>query len=585
MYILGLSCYYHDSSATLLKDGKIVAACEEERFTRKKHDSSFPLNSIRYCLDSQKIDIEKIEYIGFYEKPLLKFERIIYQHLHSFPLSYKLFLSSTPSLINEKLRVVEKIKKELKYKGDVLFVPHHMAHAASAFLVSPFEKAAILTSDGVGEWTTTAYGIGEKNKISLLKEIKFPHSIGLLYSTITAYLGFSVNNSEYKVMSLSSYGDMNTGTNKYYKKLKQIIDIKDDGSFRMDMSYFEFIYKNRMPSKKLCSLLDGPIRKEELITRRHKDIAAGLQLITEEILTKILNHIHKTVKSDNLVMAGGVALNSVYNGKILAKTPFKRLWIQPNSSDGGTSIGAAAYIYNTILGKKRNYVMEDAYLGPEFSNEEIEYFFDSNKIKYTVFKNNDYLVKKTAKLIYENNVIGYFQGRMEFGPRALGARSILSNPCNKKMQEILNTKVKHRESFRPFAPAVCKEDALKYFECDMPIPDSADFMLMVYPVKKEWREKIPSVTHVDGSGRLQTIEIKDNPLYYALIKEFGKLSGIPILVNTSFNIRGEPIVCTPYDAYRCMMGTGIDCLVIGKYLVKREDNLQDKWDSEKAAID
>jgi carbamoyltransferase len=496
------------------------------------------------------------------------------------------FLSSTPSWINEKLRIVEKIKKELKYDGDILFVNHHMAHAASAFLVCPYEKAAIFTVDGVGEWTTTAYGVGKDNSINLMKEIKFPHSIGLLYSTITAYLGFSVNNSEYKVMGLSPYGDMNPRTNKYYKRLKQVVDVKDDGSFRMDMSYFTYVYKDRMPSKKLCSLLDGPIRKKESeLTQRHKDIAAALQILTEEILTKIIIHIHKVTKEDYLVMAGGVALNSVYNGKILSKTPFKKVWMQPNASDGGTSIGAATYVYNTILNKKRDYVMKDAYLGPEFSDKEIKEFLDSKKIKYSTFKNEEELIKKTAKLAYEDNVIGWFQGRMEWGPRALGSRSILSNACNPKMQEILNLKVKHREKFRPFAPVVCEDDASKYFKCDTPIPEPTDFMLMVYPVKKEWQKKIPAVTHVDGSGRLQTIRREQNKLYYDVIKEFGKLSGIPILINTSFNIRGEPIVCTPYDAYKCMMGTGIDFLVIGKFLVKRSDNPDDMWDCEANAKD
>lgn len=586
MYILGISCYYHDASAALLKDGIIVAAAEEERFTRKKHDISFPINAIDYCLKSQKISIDDVDYIGFYEKPLVKFERLLSQHLEMFPFSLKTFLSSTPSWINEKLRVIRVIKKKLKYKKDVIFIEHHMAHAASSFLVSPFKKAAILTVDGVGEWTTTAYGIGENNDINLMKEIKFPHSLGLLYSTITAYLGFSVNNSEYKVMGLSPYGDMNKNTNQYYKKLKRVIDIKEDGSFRFDMDYFVYHYKDRMPSKKLCDLLDGPVRtKESEITQRHKDIAAALQLIYEEALFKILNHVYNETKCENIVIGGGCGLNSVANGKILENTPFKKIWIQPNSSDGGTSIGAVTYIYNTILGKERNYVMKDAYLGPEFTNEEIKDFLDKNQIKYHTFKDETDTLKATAKLIFNNQVVGWFQGRMEWGPRALGSRSILSNPCNKDMQEILNLKVKHREKFRPFAPVVCEDDAMNYFECDNPIPEPSDFMLMVYPIKKEWRKKIPAVTHVDGSGRLQTIRRFQNPVYYDLIKEFGNLSGVPILINTSFNIRGEPIVCSPYDAYKCMMGTGIDYLVMGKFLIKREENSKDIWDSEKYAQD
>ncbi|NTV23203.1 MAG: carbamoyltransferase [Nanoarchaeota archaeon] len=586
MYILGISCYYHDASCALLKDGVIVAAAEEERFTRKKHDSSFPINAIIYCLESQGISASELDYVGFYEKPLVKFERLLSQHLAGFPWSLKVFLSSTPSWINEKLRVVGTIKKKLRYKGDVLFIEHHLAHAASTFLVSPFKEAAIVTVDGVGEWTTTSYGFGKGNEITLSKEMKFPHSIGLLYSTITAYLGFSVNNSEYKVMGLSPYGNMDRKTNQYYRKLLSIIDLKEDGSFGFDMSYFRYHYTDRMPSEKMCKLFGGPVRnKESEVTQRHKDIAAAVQLVTEDILTKIITHCHKETGQENLVMAGGVALNSVYNGKILSKTPFKRIWIQPNASDGGTSIGAAAYIYFTILGNKRKKAMEDAYLGPEFTDKEIEDALDAGEIKYHKFKSEEELVKKTAKLIYENQVVGWFQGRMEWGPRALGARSILSNACNKDMKEILNLKVKHREAFRPFAPVVCKDDAAKYFECDEPIPEPTDYMLMVYPVKKDVRKKIPAVTHVDGSGRLQTVTREQNRLYYDVIKEFGKLSGIPILINTSFNIRGEPIVCGPKEAYKCMMGTGIDCLVIGNYIVYRDENKKDIWDSEKIATD
>jgi len=586
MYILGIGCYYHDSSATLLKDGTIVAAGAEERFTRKKHDNSFPINAVKYCLKSQNISIKDIDYIGFYEKPFIKFERVLSQHLEMFPLSLKTFLSSLPTWINEKLRVPKIIKRKLKYKGDIFFIEHHMAHAASCFLVSPFKKAAIFTVDGVGEWTTTAYGIGESNSIKLIKEIIFPDSIGLLYSTITAYLGFSVNNSEYKVMGLSACGNMDKNSNPYYPKLKKVIDIKEDGSFALDLSYFVYHYKDRMHSKKLYKLLGGPVTKRgSEMGQRHKDIAAALQMITEEALLKIINNVYKVTKCENLVLAGGVGLNSVNNGKILRESPFKKIWIQPDAGDGGTSLGAAFYVYNTILGKKRNFIFTNAYLGPEFSTQYIKNFLDKNKIKYSKFKDDKDLIKKTAKLIYDNNVIGWFQGRMEWGPRALGSRSILSNACNRDMQRLLNEKVKHREKFRPFAPVVCEDDALKYFECDNPIPEPTDFMLMVYPIKKKWHDKIPAVTHVDGSGRLQTIRRSQNPLYYNLIKEFGKLSGIPILINTSFNIRGEPIVCTPYDAYKCMMGTGIDYLVIDKFLVRRNDNPKDMWDSEKYAKD
>ncbi|MBU2615810.1 MAG: carbamoyltransferase [Nanoarchaeota archaeon] len=586
MNILGISCYYHDSSAALLKDGKIVAAAQEERFTRKKHDTSFPVNSVEYCLKSQNLTIKDIDYIAFYEKPLLKFERLLYQHLQYFPKSYKIFLSNMPTWFNEKLRILKTIKKKLGYKKNVLFIEHHMAHAAGSFFPSPFRKSAIITIDGVGEWTTTSYGIGEQNKITLLKHINFPHSLGLLYSTITAYLGFSVNNSEYKVMGLSPYGDTDRKTNIYYNKLNKIIEIKEDGSYKLNIDYFTYSYKNRMPSKKLCLLLGGEVRNpDEEITQRHKDIAAALQLVYEDALFKIAKHVHKETKCENLVIAGGCALNSVANGKILKNSPFKNIWCQPDPGDGGTSIGAALFIWNSLLNKKRDYVLDNPYLGPKYSDTEIKEFLKDNSIKFSNFENEEELTKSVSKLIFEDNVVGWFQGRMEWGPRALGSRSILSNPTNPKMQEILNLRVKHREKFRPFAPVVCEDDALKYFDCDIPIPRPTDFMLMVYPIKKEWHRKIPSVTHVDGSGRLQTIRREDNHLYYDLIKEFGKLSKIPILINTSFNIRGEPIACTPKDAYRCMMGTGIDYLVMGSFLIKRENNPKDIWDSEELAKD
>lgn len=585
MYILGVSCFYHDSSAAILKDGEIIAAAAEERFTRKKHDIDFPINAIEYCLKASGIDISEVDYIAFYEKPFIKFERVLHQHLQMFPKSYKTFISLMPSWFKEKLRIMKLIRKKLKYKGDVLFVEHHLAHAAS-FLMSPFQKAAIFTVDGVGEWTTTAYGIGNGNDIELIKEITFPDSLGLLYSTITAYLGFKVNNSEYKVMGLSPYGNMDREKNPYYEKLKQIVDVKKDGSYRFDMDYFIYHYKDKMPSRKLCKLLEGRARRpSDELTQRHKDIAAALQMVTEDILTSMLKFVHDKIKCDNLVISGGVGLNSVYNGKILKNTGFKKIWAQPDPGDGGTSMSACLYTYNTILGNKRKFQLKDAYFGPSFPDKQIEQFLQKNKIKYKQFKTEKQLIKDVAKLIYKDNVIGWFQGKMEWGPRALGSRSILSNPCNPKMQEILNLKVKHREKFRPFAPVVCEDDALTYFECDKPVPLPTDFMLMVYPIKEKYHEKIPAVTHVDGSGRLQTIRRDQNSLYYDLIKEFGRLSKIPILINTSFNIRGEPIVCTPQHAYKCMMGTGIDYLVIGNYLIKRKDNPKDMWDSEKTAKD
>ncbi|MBI5065229.1 carbamoyltransferase [Candidatus Woesearchaeota archaeon] len=577
MHILGISCYYHDSSACLIKDGIIVAAAEEERFTRKKHDTSFPINAINFCLKEAGITSDRIDWVAFYEKPLLKFERLLNQHIEMFPRSFPMFYQAMPNWLSEKLRISSTIKKKLKYKKPVFYTEHHMSHAASSFLVSPFKEAAILTVDGIGEWDSTTLGIGKENDIKIIKRLHFPHSLGLLYSTLTAFLGFSVNNSEYKVMGLAPYGEPT-----YYDEFKKIIDIKDDGSYKLNMDYFVFHYKSTMPSKKMMELL-GPMRKkEDPVTKRHKDIAASLQKITEEAIFKMLNHLHEITGTDNLCMAGGVALNSVANGKITKNTPFKKVFINPAAGDAGGSMGAALYAYNTILGNSRKQVFESPYLGPGYSNEYIQAFLEKNNIVHSKFKNDEELIKKTAQLIHDNNVIGWYQGRMEWGPRALGARSILSNACNPNMKEILNTKVKHREHFRPFAPVITEEDVHEWFEIDK---DEEPYMLFVYPVKEDKRKLIPSVTHVDGSGRLQTINNKQNSRYYGVIKEFEKLSGIPILINTSFNIRGEPIVCSPYEAYKCMMGTGIDYLVMGDFLIKRQDNQQHIWDSESLATD
>ena len=570
MNILGISCLYHDAAACLLKDGKIAAAAEEERFTRKKHDNSFPINSINFCLKKGNIKINVVDYIAFYEKPIIKFDRILNSHLETFPKSFWTFFMTMPHFLNEKLKIPSIIRKKLKYDGEILFIEHHLAHAASAFLTSQFKKAAILTVDGVGEWATTAWGYGDGNKINLLKEIQFPHSLGLLYSTVTAYLGFKTNNDEYKIMGLASYGKP-----IYLDKFKEIVDIKEDGSYHLDMDYFVYHYKLSMPSKKFIEKF-GPARSpNSQINQRHEDIAASLQAILEEILFKILNHVHKKIKSDNLCMAGGVALNSSANGKILKNTKFKKIFIQPASSDAGGSLGSAFYVYNTILGNKRNYFMDHAYLGPEFSTDEIRNYLKTNKINFKEFENDNELIEKTAKLIFENKIIGWFQGRMEWGPRALGNRSILANPCNPKMKDTLNRRVKHREDFRPFAPVVLSKDTKKYFETTHNDP----FMLFVYPIRKDKQRLIPSVTHVDGTGRLQTIEMKQNPRYYKLINKFENFSGVPVLINTSFNIKGEPIVCTPEDAYKCMMGTGIDYLIMDKFLISKKSNLRDAWDS------
>jgi carbamoyltransferase len=585
IYILGISAFFHDSSVALIKDGELIAASEEERFTRKKHDTSFPINAIESCLEIGGITIKDVSIVAFYEKPFLKMERILSQHMEMWPLSFMSFYKAVPSWINQKLRVPKYIRKNLKFGGDIMFIPHHLCHAASSYLVSPFKESAIFTIDGVGEWATTTVGKAKGNRIVLDKQINFPHSVGLLYSTITAYLGFKVNNSEYKVMGLSPYGLVDRKKNTYYHRMQKIITLHDDGSYAFDMSYFVYHYKQTMPSKKLCELLGGPIRTGEEITQRHKDIAAANQMISEDIALHILNNLQKETKSKNICIAGGCALNSVLNGKILSNTKFENIYMQPAAGDGGTSIGAAYYAYNSVLGHKRNYIQKTAYWGPEFTNAQIELFLKRKGAKFSKFKNKKDKIETTAKILNDSNVIGWFQGRMEWGPRALGSRSILANPCNPDMQNIVNLKVKHREKFRPFAPVVCEDDANKYFNCDTPIPKPTDFMLMVYPVRKQYHKKIPSVTHVDGSGRLQTIRHEDNPDYYDVIKAFGKLSKIPILINTSFNIRGEPIVMTPEHAYRCMMGTGIDYLVIGDYLIKRADNPKDMWDSEKYAKD
>ena len=578
-YVLGISCYYHDSSATLLKDGQIVSAAQEERFTRIKHDTSFPINAIAYCFESERITIKDVKHVAFYEKPFLKFERLLHQHLTTFPWGFQTFLQAMPSWVRYKLRVTKTIRKKLKFGGAIAFIPHHLAHAASTFLPSPFKDAAIVTADGVGEWATTTIGKGSGNSVELIHELQFPHSLGLLYSTITAYLGFSVNNSEYKVMGLSAYGNLDKDTNHYYRKLLSIFDIKNDGSYRLKLEFFKYHYSDRMPSLRLCQLLGGPVRKKESeITKRHKDIAAALQLVLEEVMNGLLEEAYRQTGCENVVLAGGVALNSVYNGKILKNTKFKNLWIQPDAGDGGTSMGAALYLYNCILNHKRNYVLENIYLGPSYSDAYIEHFLSESGIKYSKFKGQKDLSEKVAKLIFENKIIGWFQGRMEWGPRALGARSILANPTNTGMQNILNTKVKLREEFRPFAPVVPYEDANTYFICDKPIPDAADFMLMVYPAREKYKKIIPAVVHQDGTGRLQTVKKRLNPLYYQTIKEFEKLSGMPIIINTSLNVRGEPMVCSPEDAYRCMMGTEIDYMVMGHFLVGRSDNMKDAFD-------
>nr|MCK4930088.1 carbamoyltransferase [Nanoarchaeota archaeon] len=561
LYILGISCYYHDAAACLVKDGILVTAAEEERFTREKHDNSFPTNAIKYCLKEAGINSDQLNYVAFYEKPLLKFERILHTFVKTFPKSFWYFYKAVPSWINEKLRVQKIMKKKIKYKGRIFYLNHHLSHAASSYLVSPFKESAILTFDGVGEWATATIGHAKGDSIEIIKEIDFPNSLGLFYSTFTAYLGFKVNNDEYKVMGLAAYGKPT-----FYEKLRKIIDIREDGSFKLAMSYFDYEHRERMFSKKTIRLL-GPSRKKgERITKRHQDIASSIQKITEEIVIKAANHAYKLIKSKNLCFAGGVALNCVANGKILRNTLFKKLFIQPAAGDSGCALGAAFYAYNSILGKPRNYVLKNAYFGPEYSNKEIKAFLDNNNIKYE-FLEDKKLLSLVAKLIWNNKIIGWFQGRMEFGPRALGNRSILANPCNPKMKDVLNKKVKHREEFRPFAPAVLAEEAHKYFV--MWIVSESPFMLQTFDVRKEKRKVLPSITHVDGTARIQTVSKKQNPRFYELIREFKKLSRVPVVINTSFNVRGEPIVNTPENAYNCFKNTKIDYLIIGNYIIKK----------------
>ncbi|MBI3037324.1 carbamoyltransferase [Candidatus Woesearchaeota archaeon] len=575
MNILGISCFYHDSSAALLQDGKIVAAAQEERWTRKKHDISFPENAIRYCLQEAGITIGNVDAVGFYEKPLLKFERLLSSHIETFPKSYKVFVQALPSWITEKLRIPGMLRSRLKYDGNVFFVEHHMAHAASSFHVSPFREAAIFTADGVGEWTTTALGFGKGKEVTLLKELHFPHSLGLLYSAVTAYLGFKVNNDEYKVMGLAPYGKPTC-----YGVFKKIIDVKEDGSYRLDMSYFTFHYGARMFSRKFEQAFGPARQKEGPVDERHKDIAASLQKVVEEVVFAAVNHLYDITKTKNLCLAGGVALNSVANGKLTKMTPFRNVYCPPAPSDPGAAVGAATVVYHMLLGKPRTSVMDRPDLGPGFSHEKIRQFLDGRNIVYRELSEKE-LIKNVAKLLWQDNVVGWFQGRMEFGERALGNRSILASPCNPEMRDILNLKVKHREQFRPFAPVVTAEDSKRFFDVDIEVP----FMSFVYPVRKEKRKVLPAVTHVDGSGRLQTIRRAHNQRYYDLIREFEKLSKVPVLVNTSFNIRGEPIVMTPEHAYRCFTGTGIDCLAMDTFLIRRRDNKKDLWDSESLAKD
>lgn len=591
-HILGISAFYHDSAAALVRDGDIVAAASEERFTRKKGDAGFPALAVAYCLKEAGIAAEQIDYVGFYDKPLLKFERILETYLGVAPKGFGSFLKAGPLWIKEKLYQERMLRDDLGgFTGPVLFAEHHESHAASAFYPSPFQEAAILTMDGVGEWSTASLGVGSGNDIKLLKDIRWPHSLGLLYSAFTYYTGFKVNSGEYKVMGLAPYGDP-----KYVNLIyKHILDLKEDGSFTLDQRYFNYLSGFTMTSETFHELFGGaPREPESNLTQKEMDLAASVQVVCEEVMLRMAAHAHRETGLENLCLAGGVALNCVGNGKILRNGPFKRLWIQPAAGDAGGSLGVAQLIWHRQLEQPRSVTgkdtMKGAYLGPAFSDDEIAAFVQRAGAVGTKYNRTE-LASRVAHLLEDGAIVGWFDGRMEFGPRALGNRSILGDPRNPKMQADMNIKIKFREGFRPFAPSVLREKVSEWFELDCDSP----YMLLVAPVKRErqvpmsedqgklWgidklnvlRSDIPAVTHIDYSARLQTVSADTNPNYHALISEFERCTGCAVLVNTSFNVRGEPIVCTPADAYVCFMRTHIDYLVLGPWLLAKAD--QPEW--------
>jgi len=561
MNILGISAFYHDAAACLLRDGEIVAAASEERFTRKKHDSGFPEHAIRYALGAAGIQVEDIDCIGFYDKPLLKFERILTTYVGTFPKSFSSFRKAIPLWLKDKLWVPNNIRKHLDYDGEILFAEHHMSHAASAFLVSPYKRAAIMTLDGVGEWATATQGVGEDRQITLLNEIRFPHSLGLLYSAFTYFLGFKVNSAEYKVMGLAPYGEP-----KYYDTImSNLIHVAEDGSFRINMDYFAYDYGLTMTDGRFSELFGIPVREAESeLEQVHKDLAASVQKVTEEIVLRQARDLSRRTGMTNLCMAGGVALNCVANGRVIRETPFTDIFVQPAAGDAGGAVGVAAWIYHSVQGNERTHTWRHAFLGPEFSSQEIRSYLEKQGQPWIECSREE-LLAMTAKLIEQQNVVGWFQGRMEFGPRALGNRSILADARNPANRDVVNMKIKFRESFRPFAPTVLAERASEYFEIDCESP----YMLLVAQVRPEKRQ-IPSVTHVDGSARIQTIAREQNALYYDLVKEFDRLTGCPVIINTSFNVRGEPIVCTPHDAYLCFMRTNMDYLVMDRFVLDKK---------------
>jgi carbamoyltransferase len=595
MKILGLSAFYHDSAACLVIDGNIVAAAQEERFTRKKHDAGFPTQAVAYCLAEAGIVAADLDYVVFYDKPFLKFERLLETYLAFAPRGFKSFVTSLPVWLKDKLFQKTMIAKVLneQFGGDIdwttrlLFSEHHLSHAASAFFPSPFEEAAVLTMDGVGEWTTTSLAIGRGNQLAVHKEIQFPHSLGLLYSAITYYTGFKVNSGEYKVMGLAPYGEP-----KYADLIKDnLIDIKEDGSFHLDMSYFNYCTGLTMTNERFDTLFGGPRRAaESQLTQREMDLAASVQAVTEEVVIKLATGIRKSTGLRNLCLAGGVALNCVANGKLLRKNIFDNIWIQPAAGDAGGAVGAALAAYHMMLKQPRTVnpadSMKGGYLGPEYSQADIEQRLTKAGAVFTTVSDTE-MIALTAQALAEGKAVGWHQGRMEFGPRALGGRSIIADPRSEAVQKQLNLKVKYRESFRPFAPSVLREDVSEWFD----IQSDSPYMLLVADVAKSKqlpmtpeqeklfgieklnvpRSQIPAITHVDYSARIQTVHAHTNPKYFDLITKFKEMTGCPVLVNTSFNVRGEPIVCTPEDSFNCLMGTEIEFLVVGNATMRKED--------------
>jgi len=595
MNILGISAFYHDSAAALVRDGEIVAAAQEERFTRVKHDSRFPLHAVDYCLQAADLTPEKLDCVVFYEKPLLKFERLLETYLAYAPRGFGQFLAGLPVWLKQKLHLPREMDKALehRYKGRYIFMEHHESHAASAFFPSPFEEAAILTMDGVGEWGTASFGVGRGNKVQLSHELDFPHSLGLLYSAFTYFTGFKVNSGEYKLMGLAPYGEP-----KYYDLImEKLLDLKGDGSLRLNMSYFGYCHTMVMTNREFDGLFGGPPRRPESpLTQREMDIAASIQAVTEEAMLRATRHVHEQTGMKNLALAGGVALNCVANGRILRETPFENLWIQPAAGDAGGALGAALFVWYQLLGNQRRVDGRDkqrgSLLGPAYTDEQIRQFLDAQDAKYHTCPDESALITKVADLIDEGKVIGWFQGRMEFGPRALGSRSIIGDARSQEMQSIMNLKIKFRESFRPFAPCVLREDVAEYFK--MRHQEDSPYMLLVASIREDKRvdsqpsslkglEKlkvkrsvVPAVTHVDYSARVQTVDRERHPRLHRLMTAFKQKTGCPVIINTSFNIRGEPIVCSPQDAYRCFLATNMDVLVMENQVLYKQEQPQAK---------